>query len=115
MLYTTPSVQQKMREESARTSLTYGQLTLICVENTLDQVGPIFAARAGVTSRLFSTDYRHRGRDGQEKRTANLNLHIARRDLDTLDRLWKELPGCKSRNDLLSTACSLHLTQEPDT
>lgn len=115
MLYTTPTVEQAMREEAAKTSLTYGQLTLICVESTLDRIRETFAARAGVTSRLFSTNYRHRAREDAEKRTAGLNLHIARSDLEIIDGLWPDMPGCKSRNDLLSTACSLHLVQQTDT
>lgn len=114
MLYTTPSVEQAMREQAAESSLTYGQLTLICVESTLDRVRETFATRAGVTSRLFSTNYRHRAREDEEKRTAGLNLHIARSDLEIIDRLWPDMPGCKSRNDLLSTACSLHLLPQSD-
>lgn len=109
MLYTTSAVAQAMRVEAAASSLTYGQLTLICVENTVDQLREIFAGRAGVTSRLFSTNYRSRAREGQEKRGSGLNLHIARSDLEILDRLWRDMPGCKSRNDLLTTACELHL------
>jgi hypothetical protein len=109
MLYTTPTVEQAMREAAADRSLTYGQLTLICVESTLDQLRSRFAGRAGVTSQLFSTNYRHRAREDEEKRTSGLNLHIARSDLEILDALWQDMPGCKSRNDLLSTACGLHL------
>ncbi len=113
MLYTTQTVRERMKEEAQRTSLSYGQLTLLCVENTLDRLEQVFAARAGATSQLFSTDYKPRSRTG-ETRSANLNLHIARRDLDVVQSLWEQFPGCRSRNDLLSTACALHLTGESD-
>lgn len=113
MLYTTQTVRERMKEEAQRTSLSYGQLTLLCVENTLDRLEQVFAERAGATSQLFSTDYKPRSRTG-ETRSANLNLHIARRDLDVVQTLWQRFPGCRSRNDLLSTACALHLTGESD-
>lgn len=113
MLYTTQTVRERMKEEAQRTSLSYGQLTLLCVENTLDRLEQVFADRAGATSQLFSTDYKPRSRTG-ETRSANLNLHIARRDLDVVQTLWQRFPGCRSRNDLLSTACALHLTGESD-
>lgn len=112
MLYTTQTVRERMKEEAQRTSLSYGQLTLFCIENTLDRLEQVFAARVGATSQLFSTDYKPRSRG--ETRSANLNLHIANRDLDVVESLWQRFPGCRSRNDLLSTACALHLTGEAD-
>ena len=112
MLYTTQKVRERMKEEANRTSLSYGQLTLLCIESTLDRLEKVFAARAGATSQLFSTDYKPRSTG--ETRSANLNLHIARRDLEVVESLWQRFPGCRSRNDLLSTACALHLTGEGD-
>lgn len=113
MLYTTQTVRERMKEEAQRTSLSYGQLTLLCIESTLGSLEQVFAARVGATSQLFSSDYKPRNRTG-ETRSANLNLHIARRDLDVVESLWQRFPGCRSRNDLLSTACALHLTGEGD-
>lgn len=113
MLYTTQTVRERMREEAQRISLSYGQLALLCIESTIDELEEVFAARVGATSQLFSTDYKPRSRTG-ETRSANLNLHIARGDLDVVESLCQRFPGCRSRNDLLSTACALHLTGESD-
>lgn len=107
MIYVPEPVYEQFRHEAAETGLSYGQLALLCVDRSYDNLSQVFADRAGATSRFFSTDYTPRSREKTTK--VPVNLHLLQRDLTVIDELWPQLDGCRSRNDFLSTAAQQYL------
>lgn len=94
-------------------NLSYGQLTLLSVEQHLDAIRTEFAARVPATSSLFSaTAYKPQAQERGVPKTP-VNLHMSAADLEVVEQLWRDLPGCRDRNDLLSTAVRMHLSPDP--
>lgn len=109
MMYVPEAVYEQFRQEANQRGLSYGQLALLCVDRSYDDLPRVFADRAGSTSRFFSTNYTARTREKTTK--VPVNLHLLQRDLTVVDDLWPRLEGCRSRNDFLSTAAQLYLSR----
>lgn len=106
-LYPPVGKADAFRAKAKAMSLSQGALALYAVEANLQAIQQQFAGSALPQSALFGT-FTPRTRTRRDRE--GITLYLQASHIKVLDALAKDIPGCRSRNDLLSTAVELLLS-----